>query len=122
MPATDEDNDDIDDMREDNSLPDLDSCCAVRPGFLSSTGTPATEGSRCNSVNIGPGGVRPTRISNEVGSSGAEVVSDEKPLSGDPKASLGISVFLPAIPRLKHNGHIHDDPLELYEDPIIVPN
>ena len=88
-------------------------------------------------MNISLGGVRPTRIiaacKNEVAHFNSEeyksvqvrhgdVVSDEEPPSSDPKASPGIYVLLPAVPRLKYNGNIHDDSLELYEDSIIDPN
>ena len=92
MPTTDEDIG----MCEDKTPAVLDSCCAVRPGILSPTGTTPTEGSQCIPSNISPGGVRPTRImadcSNEVVNSSASqvleasvIVSDEKLPSSDPK-------------------------------------
>ena len=125
MPTTDEDDENID-MHEDKTLSVLDSCCAVRPGVLRPRGTPAKEGNQCNSVNISPGGVRPTRImadcSNEVAKSSKGLVSDEKLPSSDPKILSGLSVSVPAVPRLTHNGHIHDEAFELYEDSIVGPN
>jgi hypothetical protein len=48
-------------------------------------------------------------------------VSDEKLASSDPMILSGLSVFVPAAPRLKHNGNIHDEALELYEDSIVDP-
>ena len=48
--------------REGRTLVDLDLCCAVRPGVLITIGIPATEACQCDSVNISPGGVTPTRI------------------------------------------------------------
>ena len=69
--------------------------CRASGCVLSPTGMPATEGSQCNSVNISPGGVRPTRImadcSNEVLNSSASqvleafvMVSNDTLLSNDP--------------------------------------
>ena len=49
-------------------------------------------------------------------------MSDEKLPSSDPKILSGRSVFVPAVPCLKHNGTIHDESLELYEDSIVDPN
>ena len=64
----------------------------------------------------------------EVNSSASQVleasviVSDKKLPSSDPKILSGLSVFVPAVPRLKHNGSIHDESLEVYEDSIVDPN
>ena len=88
----------LDNLDFDGAIDIFDFRRAVRPSVLSPTGTSATKGNQYSSVNISPGGVRPTRImaecSNEVDQS--KVASSPTTPVAWPTVENG-TVFVPPL-------------------------